>query len=152
MTIRKYCLLLMFLNVTITRVYAQAVPISTEETQLISNVIHLYSQARESRDTALLKKILMEDVDQLVSTGEWRTGTSSAIAGMLKSSAATAGTRSLNINKLRKLTATTALVDCKYDIQQKDGTIRNMWSSFVIINDQGRWKISAIRNMLPALN
>jgi hypothetical protein len=27
---------------------------------------------------------------------------------------------------------------------------RNMWTSFVMVRSQGRWRISAIRNMLPA--
>jgi hypothetical protein len=31
-----------------------------------------------------LKKILTPDVDQLVSTGEWRMAISAAVAGMLK--------------------------------------------------------------------
>ena len=118
----------------------------------ISALIDNYSLAREKRDTILLKQILTNDVDQLVSTGEWRDGIGTAVKGMLRSSATTPGTRTLTIDKLRMLTDKSAIVDCKYNIQNDDGTPRKMWSTFVVISDKGKWKISAIRNMLPSGN
>lgn len=118
----------------------------------ITALIDKYSEAREKRDTALLKTILTKDVDQLVSTGEWRDGIVTAVQGMLKSSATTPGTRTLTVDKIKMFNASTAIVDCKYDIQNTDGTARNMWSSFVVVADKEQWKISAIRNMLPAGN
>ena len=118
----------------------------------ISALIDNYSLAREKRDTILLKQILANDVDQLVSTGEWRDGIGTAVKGMLRSSATTPGTRTLTIDKLRMLTDKSAIVDCKYNIQNDDGTPRKMWSTFVVISDKGKWKISAIRNMLPSGN
>ncbi|HKO78859.1 MAG TPA: hypothetical protein VJU78_00620 [Chitinophagaceae bacterium] len=48
------------------------------------------------------------------------------------------------------LNATTAIVDCKYEIQNTDGTLRRMWSTFIVIAEKKVWKISAIRNMLPS--
>lgn len=36
------------------------------------SLIDQYSQAQETSDTTLLKSILTEDIDQLVSSGEWR--------------------------------------------------------------------------------
>ena len=89
-------------------------------------------------------------MDQLVSTGEWRSGITAAVAGMIKSSAAAPGTRTLRIEKVRLLQENCALVDCKYNILNADGTQRSMWSSFLLVREKGRWKISAIRNMLPA--
>ena len=114
--------------------------------QLIDN----YSQAREKRDTLLLKSILTTDVDQLVSTGEWRNGIAASVKGMLQSSANSPGTRTLNIEKIRLLNPNSAIVDCKYEIQNTDGTPRKMWSTFIVVSEKGRWKISAIRNMLPS--
>lgn len=38
----------------------------------IYDLVDAYSEAREKKDTVLLKKILTTDIDQLVSTGEWR--------------------------------------------------------------------------------
>jgi len=113
-------------------------------------LIDKYSEAREKRDTILLKNILTLDVDQLVSTGEWRDGIAASVKGMLSSSANSPGTRTLTIERLRLLNQRNALVDCKYEIQNADGTTRKMWSSFVVVSERGIWKISAIRNMLPS--
>lgn len=113
-------------------------------------LIDNYSKARENRDTVLLKSILTSDVDQLVSTGEWRTGIASSIRGMLNSSANSPGTRTLTVEKLKLLNSKIAIVDCKYEIQNVDGTPRKMWSTFVAVSEKGVWKISAIRNMLPS--
>lgn len=129
----------------------QAVP-SEKQRKDISSLIDNYSLAREKRDTVLLKQILTNDVDQLVSTGEWRDGVGTAVKGMLRSSASTPGTRTLTIDKMRILTDKSAIVDCKYNIQNDDGTPRKMWSTFVVVSDKGKWKISAIRNMLPSGN
>ena len=145
--------LLLFLHLCTTMlVYAQTPAPTDEETKAITALIDQYSEAREKRDTVLLKKILAEDVDQLVSTGEWRTGIGAAVDGMMKSSAAAPGTRTLRIEKIRVLQSNCALVDCKYIIQNKDGTLRNMWSSFILVREKETWRISAIRNMLPAVN
>ena len=115
----------------------------------ISALIDKYSQAREKRDTALLKDILTSDVDQLVSTGEWRNGIGASVKGMLSSSANSPGTRTLNVDKIKLLSATSAIVDCKYEIQNPNGNTRRMWSTFIVVSNKGIWKISAIRNMLP---
>ncbi|MEO6730718.1 MAG: hypothetical protein ABIN01_05840 [Ferruginibacter sp.] len=115
----------------------------------ITAVIDQYAKARENRDTVLLKNILTNEVDQLVSTGEWRNGVTAAVEGMLKSSANSPGTRTLHIEKIRMFNPNSAIVDCKYEIQNKDGTNRKMWSTFLVVADKKVWKISAIRNMLP---
>ncbi|MEX2233366.1 MAG: DUF4440 domain-containing protein [Cyclobacteriaceae bacterium] len=116
----------------------------------ISSLIDQYSQAREKKDTVLLKRILTSDIDQLVSNGEWRSGITSAVQGMLRSSAGSPGTRTLTIEKIRLLDPKSAVVDCKYEIQNADGTPRKMWSTFIVVSAKAEWKISAIRNMLPA--
>ena len=117
----------------------------------LSALIDQYAQAREEKDTVLLKRILTTDADQLVSSGEWRNGIRQSIEGMLRSSAGNPGTRKLIVDKMRLLTAATAIIDARYEIQQADGTIRKMWSTFFVVQQQGRWKISAIRNMLPSV-
>jgi uncharacterized protein (TIGR02246 family) len=113
-------------------------------------LIDQYSLARENQDTVLLKNILTEDVDQLVSSGEWRVGIKVAVQGMLRSSQSNAGERKLTIDKIRFLDKQNAIVDSKYEIQNADGTQRKMWSSFIVVKRKNQWKISAIRNMLPA--
>ena len=116
----------------------------------LHRLIDQYSQARENRDTILLRKIITNDIDQLVSTGEWRNGMHSAIEGMLNSSASNPGRRTLTVEKIRLLNADIAVVDCRYDIKNTNGTRRRMWSTFIVVPEKGKWKISAIRNMLPA--
>ena len=133
-------------------IHAQTNKPSHVQQKAIAALIDRYSEAREKSDTALLKTILTTDVDQLVSTGEWRTGVAAAIEGMLKSFAGSPGTRSLMIDKIRMLRANCAMVDCRYEIAKADSTPRKMWSSFIVVADRGIWKISAIRNMLPAAN
>ena len=146
----KNIFLLLLFNVTATLyLHAQNIPNDKQKKDIYS-LIDQYSEAREKRDTTLLKNILTTDVDQLVSTGEWRNGIAASVQGMLKSSANAPGTRTLTVDKIRMINSTSAIVDCKYEIQKADSTLRKMWSSFVVVSDKGIWKISAIRNMLPA--
>ena len=129
---------------------AQEASATNKQNQEIYSLVDQYSLAREKRDTLLLKSILMPDVDQLVSTGEWRTGIQASVRGMLQSSASSPGTRTLTVDKIRFLDSQCAIADAKYEIKNADGTARKMWSTFVMIRQKGKWKISAIRNMLPA--
>ena len=145
----KPIILLILLNLSSTAVCGQEP--NERQRRAISAVIDQYSRARETRDTVLLRQILTDDIDQLVSSGEWRTGIQSAVEGMLVSSSNSPGRRALDIEKIRLISSTSALVDCKYEIQRADGTARRMWSTFIIVlSKKGAWKISGIRNMLPA--
>jgi len=132
--------------------HGQHTTINDKQQKAISSLIDQYSQAREKRDTVLLKTILTSDVDQLVSTGEWRVGINAAVEGMMKSSASNPGTRTLQIEKIQTITTSSAIVDCRYEIQNADGSTRKMWSTFIVITEKKIWKIRSIRNMLPAAN
>lgn len=142
-------LLLAFVITSASFLHGQTMQPNDKQRKDISALIDKYSEAREKRDTVLLKSILTTDVDQLVSTGEWRNGIDASVKGMLRSSATSPGTRTLTIEKIRLVNPNNAIVDCKYEIQNTDGTPRKMWSTFIVISDKGIWKISAIRNMLP---
>ena len=132
--------------------HSQDTTVTSQQRKAITDLIDQYSQAREKRDTVMLKDILTMDVDQLVSTGEWREGIRSAIEGMLRSSANSPGTRTLSVAKIQKMNASTAIVDCRYEIQNADSSVRKMWSTFIVVTDKKKWKIRSIRNMLPAPN
>ncbi|HEU5167748.1 MAG TPA: DUF4440 domain-containing protein [Chitinophagaceae bacterium] len=150
---KKTALLLLLHLTGFMFLYGQhATSANNKQQKAITSVIDQYSQAREKRDTTLLKTILTSDVDQLVSTGEWRIGINAAVDGMMKSSANSPGTRTLHIEKIQMLTASSAIVDCRYEIQNTDSTTRKMWSTFVVVAEKEIWKIRAIRNMLPAPN
>ncbi len=118
----------------------------------IHHLIDQYSIARERKDTNLLKTILTSEIDQLVSTGEWRRGLPASIQGMLRSSAAASGNRILVVDHIRFISESAAIVDAKYEVPNADGSIRKMWSTFVVVSQAGAWRISAIRNMLPTPN
>ena len=130
--------------------YAQETKSPSPKEQALYTLIDQYAQARETKDTMLLGQILTDDIDQLVSTGEWRRGFETAKEGMLRSSSANPGGRTLTVDQIRFLSPKTALVDTRYEIQNADGSLRKMWSTFIVVYESHRWKISAIRNMLPA--
>lgn len=147
----KNIFLLLILNLTgILFLYGQHNTPDEHQRKAIASLIDQYAEAREKSDTILLKNILTIDVDQLVSSGEWRIGIGASVQGMLKSSANSPGTRTLRIENIRMFNPTTAIVDCRYEIQNTDGTSRKMWSTFLVVAEKKTWKISAIRNMLPA--
>jgi len=147
----KYLLLLILFCAGATELtMAQQKEPTDKQKKDITALIDKYSLARENKDTVLLKAILMPDVDQLVSTGEWRNGVQSSVKGMQRSSAATPGTRTLTVDKIRLVSSSSAIVDCRYEIKNDDGSLRKMWSTFVVVSEKGGWKISAIRNMLPS--
>lgn len=140
----KTCITFILAILCITKVFSQ-----TSE-QSIIQLIDAYSVARETNDTLLLESILHDDVDQLVSSGIWRKGKAAAKQGMLKSSAMNPGSRKLTIESVRFLNPITAIADVRYEISNVDGSERKMWSTFLTVFENNKWKITAIRNMLPS--
>src|SRR4030095_11973834 len=89
--------------------YGQQTTVDEKLKKTITSLIDQYSQAREKRDTVLLKTILTANVDQLVSTGEWRVGINAAVEGMMRSSANNPGTRTLVVEKIQAITPSSAI-------------------------------------------
>ena len=129
---------------------AQNTSLTQKAEKEIYALIDKYSQSRESIDTALLNSILTPDIDQLVSSGEWRYGKEGAMKGMVRSSTSNSGKRTIKIEKIRFLNQECAIADARYEIQNADGSARKMWSTFIVVYQDDIWKITAIRNMLPA--
>jgi uncharacterized protein (TIGR02246 family) len=121
-----------------------------KDEQQIRSLVDQYSQARETKDADLLKSILVKDVDQLVSSGTWRRGIEAALAGMMRSSSSRPGSRTLTVETIRFLNSGSAIADARYEVTNTDGSKRKMWSTFIVTHEDNRWKIAAIRNMLPA--
>jgi len=115
----------------------------------IQTLINKYVQARAHNDTLLLSSILTDDIDQLVSSGTWRRGKTEAMQGMLRSSTSNPGKRTIVVDQTKTLNGACAVADAKYEIENADGSIRRMWSTFICVQDKGHWKIAGIRNMLP---
>jgi uncharacterized protein (TIGR02246 family) len=124
---------------------------STADESAIREVVKTYVDAREKGDAAAVRTLFTEDADQLVSSGEWRRGREALVRGTLASSKANAGRRTITLETIRFPTSDVAIADGRYVIAGSDpSSSRNMWTSFVLVKDGKTWRISAIRNMLPA--
>ena len=146
----KNIFFLLLLNVSGILLFAQQNAPNDDQRKAITSLIDQYSEAREKSDTVLLKNMLTIDIDQLVSTGEWRNGINASVQGMMKNSANSTGTRTLRVENIRMFNPITAIVDCRYETQNANGSTRKMWSTFIVVAEKKNWKISAIRNMMPA--
>lgn len=129
-------------------VYAQNTKINNNTEKEIYSLIDKYVRAREKKDTVLLDSILSDDIDQLVSTGEWRIGKAASFKGMMQSSTSNPGERTIKIEKIRIIDPEVGIADARYEIQNPDGSARKMWSTFIVVKERETWKIAAIRNML----
>lgn len=115
----------------------------------VRDVVSRYVAAREKNDPAAIGALFTTDADQLTSSGEWRKGREAVVKGTMTSSKQTAGTRTIAIESVRFTSRDTAIADGRYEITG-EGVNRRMWTSFVVVRTPDGWKISAIRNMLPA--
>ncbi|HET7217008.1 MAG TPA: SgcJ/EcaC family oxidoreductase [Vicinamibacterales bacterium] len=122
---------------------------ASEETA-IRDVVKRYVEARERADAAAVESLFTADADQLVSSGEWRKGRDAVVRGTLASSKQNSGTRTIAIESIRFPTPDTAIADGRYEITGGAQGDRRMWTSFVMVRTKDGWRISAIRNMLPA--
>ena len=123
---------------------------SEQDDAAVREVVRRYVNAREARDPAAIGALFTADADQLVSSGEWRRGREALVKGTLASSASTGGTRAIVVETVRLLGPEVAIADGRYEISGlAGGAVRRMWSSFVMVKQDGAWRISAIRNMAP---
>ena len=117
----------------------------------IRALVDRYASAREGEDSAAIRALFVEDADQLVSSGEWRRGREALVTGMLGSSRNNPGSRTIEVQTVRFLGDAVAIADARYEIAASSGRpARHMWSTFIAQKTPEGWKISAIRNMLPA--
>lgn len=117
----------------------------------IKAVVASYVASRDRGDAATLATLFTADVDQLTSSGEWRRGRDALVKGTLASTRSNAGVRTITIKTVRFPARDVAIADGEYVIAAgQTAAARQMWTSFVLIRSEGRWRISAIRNMLPA--
>jgi len=117
----------------------------------IRDIVSKYVEAREKIDPKGVEVLFTNDADQLVSSGEWRKGRDAVVRGTMESSRRNEGKRSITVESIRFVSDDVAIVDARYDITSlAGGTSRNMWTTFVMKRAGNSWRISAIRNMLPA--
>lgn len=149
---KRVSLFILICLLSSTANYAQNTRINKNHEQQIYSLIEKYTRSRETMDTVLLKSILTPDIDQLVSSGEWRNGIEGAMKGMVRSSESNPGDSTIKIDKIRFLNPECAVADARYEIQNINTSTRKMWSTFIVVYNDDIWKITAIRNMLPTGN
>ena len=117
----------------------------------VREVVANYVGARDRGDAAGVAAVFTEHADQLTSSGEWRRGRDELVRGTLASSKSNSGTRTITVRTVRFPVADVAIADGEYVIAATSSAqARKMWTSFVMVRSGGRWRIDAIRNMLPA--
>jgi uncharacterized protein (TIGR02246 family) len=125
-------------------------PAPDQDQAAIRAVVAEYLQARERRDADGIRALFTEDADQLTSSGDWRKGRDEIVRGTLASSQQTGGQRTIAIETVRFPQADMAIADGRYELAGVNEGTRKMWTSFVFVRTGGKWRIAAIRNMLPA--
>jgi uncharacterized protein (TIGR02246 family) len=125
-------------------------PEAAREETAVRAAVRAYVEAREGTDAAAIRRLFTEDADQLTSSGEWRKGRDNLVQGTLASSKANSGTRTIAIEAVRFPAPGVAIADGRYTIGAGQPGERRMWTSFVLVKGADGWRISAIRNMLPA--
>ncbi len=117
----------------------------------IRQVIQQYIEARNHVDISALRELFTSDADQLVSNGQWRRGLDNLLQGAAASSKKENGRSSVAVESIRLVGGDVAIVDGRYETTTTGAaTSRKMWSTFVLLRTGSKWRISAIRNMLPA--
>jgi uncharacterized protein (TIGR02246 family) len=121
------------------------------EEAAIRGVVGQYVAAREQIDPKAVEALFTADADQLVSSGEWRKGREAVVRGSIASSRTNSGKRTIAVESVRMITADVAIADGRYELTgQADGAMRSMWATLVMKRTDKGWRITAIRNMLPA--
>jgi uncharacterized protein (TIGR02246 family) len=116
----------------------------------IRDVVKEYVAARERSDPAAIGALFTDSADQLTSSGEWRKGRDEIVRGTLASSARASGARSITLETIRFPASGVAIADGRYEIAGAQEGTRRMWTTFLLVRTSDRWRIAAIRNMLPA--
>ena len=117
----------------------------------IREIVSQYVDARERIDPQAVEALFTSDADQLVSSGEWRKGRDAVVRGALASSRSTGGKRTITVEQVRFVTPDVAIADGRYELTGlTGGAARSMWATLVLKKTDNEWRITAIRNMLPA--
>jgi uncharacterized protein (TIGR02246 family) len=131
--------------------FAQGPGRSAQDEGAVREVVRQYVDSRERGDAAAVAALFTKDADQLTSSGEWRRGRDEVVKGAMASSQRTGGTRTIAVETVRFPAAAVAIADGRYEIAGLEGgESRQMWTSFVMTRTADGWRITAIRNMLPA--
>lgn len=145
-----FSLIVMFFLISLVPSLTPTAPDANDETA-IRAVVQKYVDARERIDPKAVEQLFTADADQLVSSGEWRKGREAVVKGTMASSNSTGGKRTITVETVRLIASDVAIADGRYELTGLvGGATRSMWSTFIFKKTGKEWRISAIRNMLPA--
>ncbi len=143
-------LAILFLLLSLTPSLTQQNTTNNDEAT-IRAVVAQYVAARERIDTKAVEPLFTSDADQLVSSGEWRKGREAVVKGTMASSQSNSGKRTITVESVRFITPDVAIADGRYELTGlAGGAARSMWTTLVLKRSGKEWRITAIRNMLPA--
>jgi|SRR5262245_28534845 len=143
-------LAILYCIVSLTPWLAQDNAVRADEAA-IRELVSKYVDARERIDPKAVEELFTSDADQLVSSGEWRRGRDAVVRGTMASSSSTGGKRTISVETVRFVTPEVAIADGRYELTGlAGGATRSMWTTLVLKRTDKGWRISAIRNMLPA--
>jgi uncharacterized protein (TIGR02246 family) len=116
----------------------------------ITELVARYLEVRAENDEQALLNLLTEDIDQLTTSGELRSGRMGVSSGSLASSQNNSGRRSIEIDSIRFIRPDVAITNGRYDILERaNGPDRHYLTTFILVVENEQWKITAIRNMQP---
>jgi uncharacterized protein (TIGR02246 family) len=130
-------------------VSGQAPDARARDEAAVRDLVRRYVEARERRQGAEIEALFTADADQYTTAGEWRRGRPAIGRGTLQSSARNPGTRTIQVESVRFITADVAIADGPYAITSGGADPRRMWTTIVAAREAGGWKIAAIRNIAP---
>ena len=135
---------------TFPLLHAQQPDARSADEAAVREVVGRYTAARELRDPRAIEALFTADADQYTTSGEWRRGRREVVPGTLQSSERNQGTRTIQVESVRFLTADVAIADGPYEIRAAGGpAARRMWTSIVLVRGADGWRIAAIRNIAP---
>jgi uncharacterized protein (TIGR02246 family) len=121
-----------------------------EDEAEIRRIVQAFIDTREGDDRDALEALLSSDADQLVTTGNMRTGVAAVVDGSLTTTQSAGGRRIIEIRTIRFLTDDVAIGDGPYNVVDRpNGPDRHYLTTIVFRREAGGWKIAAIRNMQP---
>lgn len=131
-------------------IYSQSASEQTAHETAITQLITEYLAVREENNEQALLALLTEDVDQLTTSGTLRSGRDHVSSGSLASTRNNSGTRYITVETIRFIRPDVAIMNGLYDIVDRaDAADSHYLTTFIVVMEDNRWKISAIRNMQP---
>ena len=131
-------------------VYSQSAADQSAHEAAITQLIAQYLAVRTENDVQALLALVTEDIDQLTTSGTLRSGRDTVSSGSLASTRNNSGRRSIAVETIRFIRPEVAIVNGLYDIVDRiDGPDSHYLTTFIVVMEDNRWKVSAIRNMQP---